>query len=333
MKIFMISGILLLATVVFAVDVGDASVLSSCFSHAELSGKPADLKVGQRHAPDTSSADQTVIYQSLPALTDDAKVIRYVTPDKKQKVVALTFDMCELTTKRAGYDYIAVNALRKFNASATFFMSGKWMKTHPDKAKQIMADPLFEIGNHAWTHGNFGVMAEPQMRKQIEWTQAEYEYLRSELLSSECANALKTAVLHIPESIRLFRYPYGRCRSESLKLVHSYGLKMIQWNVVDGRLKGDYSAEYYAKKLMKKIDSGSIVLLHANGVIKQTGDVVDQLLKLLITEGYKMVTVSDLLETGTPHLEDQCYFRKEGDSLSLDQMYGDGTRHPIRKKK
>ena len=65
---------------------------------------------------------------------------------------------------------------------ATLFMGGKWMRSHSERAMQLMADPLFEIGNHGWSHGNFGIMSEKAMLEQIRWTQAEYELLREEIL-------------------------------------------------------------------------------------------------------------------------------------------------------
>ena len=58
-------------------------------------------------------------------------------------------------------------------------MGGKWMRTHAKRVKQIMRDPLFEIGNHAWSHGNFGIMTPERMREEIQFTQAEYEATRS----------------------------------------------------------------------------------------------------------------------------------------------------------
>ena len=45
---------------------------------------------------------------------------------------------------------------------------------------QLVAEPLFEVGNHAWTHGNFGSARSERMREQIAWTQAQYELVRED---------------------------------------------------------------------------------------------------------------------------------------------------------
>ena len=33
-----------------------------------------------------------------------------------------------------------------------FFISGKWMRSHPEITQQLIEDPLFEAGNHACSH-------------------------------------------------------------------------------------------------------------------------------------------------------------------------------------
>ncbi|MCK7577064.1 MAG: hypothetical protein MZV65_15350 [Chromatiales bacterium] len=58
------------------------------------------------------------------------------------------------------------------------------------QTKQLMADPLFEIGNHAWTHENFRVINTEMVDKQIVWTQAQYEILRDELVTIARQNGI-----------------------------------------------------------------------------------------------------------------------------------------------
>lgn len=130
---------------------------------------------------DSSEPKNYIPTCSLPSLLHTKHgTIRRVEVPAEVKVVALTFDMCELATKTTGYDTDIINFLRLHQIQATLFLGGKWMRTHSERAMQLIADPLFEIGNHAWTHGNFGVMNEAKMREQILWTQAQYQILRSE---------------------------------------------------------------------------------------------------------------------------------------------------------
>ena len=64
---------------------------------------------------------------------------------------------------------------------ATFFAGGKWMRSHPEKTLQLMAEPLFEIGNHSWNHRNFRKLDKKEAEDQVLWTQAQYELLWEEL--------------------------------------------------------------------------------------------------------------------------------------------------------
>ena len=105
--------------------------------------------------------------------------------------ITLTFDLCEQADEVTGYDGELVDTLRAQGVKATFYAGGKWMRSHPERTLQLMADPLFELGNHAWTHGNLRVLQGAEMANQIRWTQAEYERLRDQLL------ALPLSLIHI----------------------------------------------------------------------------------------------------------------------------------------
>ena len=124
---------------------------------------------------------QPVKIRCLPCLRDLQNSIRSVTPAEGRKLVALTFDLCEGKGELAGYDADIVDFLRASKVKATFFAGGKWLQSHPDRAMQLMADPLFEIGNHSWNHPNFRLISEAAMHEQIVRTQAQYEIIWEEL--------------------------------------------------------------------------------------------------------------------------------------------------------
>ena len=67
--------------------------------------------------------------------------IRSVQPRGGRKLVALTFDLCEQADEVTGYDRRIVNYLREKGVKATFYAGGKWLRTHREKAMQLMADP------------------------------------------------------------------------------------------------------------------------------------------------------------------------------------------------
>lgn len=260
---------------------------------------------------------------SLPPLLNTIGTIRRVDVLRDKKVVALTFDMCELATKTTGYDTAIINFLRLHQIPATLFLGGKWMRTHSERAMQLIADPLFEIGNHAWAHGNFGIMSEAKMKEQVLWTQAQYEILRKQVI--EYIKLKNFPLPTIPECMQLFRLPYGRCTEQALKLLAELGFYVIQWDVV-AEVHNNNSIQGLEQYVVKNVKSGSIILFHANCVPIGSATLLKKTVELLKHQGYQFVTVSTLLTMGKPQYTMDGYFTSPGDNLSLDTKFGiDGT--------
>jgi peptidoglycan/xylan/chitin deacetylase (PgdA/CDA1 family) len=249
-----------------------------------------------------------------------------VVPNGGEKLVALTFDLCEKATEVTGYDAELVNLLRAQRVKATFFAGGKWLRTHRERAMQLMADPLFEVGNHAWTHGNLRVLRGQALRDQILWTQAQYELVRERLLALPCAaRAGSTAAAHIPSQPVAFRFPYGACGAIALNEVAEAGLYPIQWSVVTGDPAYGQSAERIVRTVLDQVQPGSIVVAHANGRGWHTAQALALLIPALRVRGYRFVTVRELLAAGRPVAVETCYEHRPGDNLRYDQRFGGGT--------
>lgn len=67
------------------------------------------------------------------------------------RAIALTFDCCG---GRGGdtLDEALVQTLRDNGTPATFFLSGRWVKSNPEATEQLASDSLFEIANHGTHH-------------------------------------------------------------------------------------------------------------------------------------------------------------------------------------
>ncbi len=78
---------------------------------------------------------------------------RYDTTDK---VIALTFDACGGRTG-SGYDRELIDFLTQESIPATLFLSGRWMDANPELARDLAANPLFEIENHGRRHAPLSV--------------------------------------------------------------------------------------------------------------------------------------------------------------------------------
>lgn len=236
------------------------------------------------------------------------------------KYVALTFDYCELCTNVTGYQPEVIKYLRHCNVPATLFMSGKWMQSHEDIAMQLIADPLFEIGNHAWSHANLALTPIDVLDQQVLATQAEYIRIRNQLSQKAIRVGLENEMNLIPTHMTLFRLPYGRCNNASLKRLHQLGFKVIQWSHVG--FEGHIATDAECVKFADSINSGSIILLHGNNVPKHTSAFVKRIVPILKKRGFVFVTVSELIKKGKQTLVNEGYFLKPGDNLNLDSQFG-----------
>lgn len=249
---------------------------------------------------------------ALPPLAPEFRgSIRSVTPKNGEKVIALTFDLCEGGSERSGYDSEIVEYLRREKIRATFFAGGKWLRSHPEEGKTLIADPLFETGNHGWSHKNLRTLHGEEMEREVTRTQEEYALLREELSRSRGAD-------RIPVAPRLFRFPFGACDAEALDFLARRGLYAIQWSVVPGDPSPAAGAEAIAGEIVSRARPGAIIVLHANGRGVNTAEALPLFAPELLRRGYSFVTVSELLEKGTPKIAEDCYELSPGDNLRYD---------------
>ncbi|MBU2549653.1 MAG: polysaccharide deacetylase family protein [Proteobacteria bacterium] len=297
---------------------GSRTIFEACWSARELDAPARDgSDIGQGR--DTSPPERTSPRFARPALPADMRgVIRRVRLPGQVKLAALTFDMCQ-ADRVLGYDAPIVNYLRTHRIPATFFMGGRWMRSHAERTMQIMADPLFEIGNHGWAHRNFRLIDERRMREEAVWVQAQYELIREKLLARpEVRAAGLDEALKIPASPAVFRFPYGTCDDRALNLLAELGLPAIQWNIVSADADRKRTAPRIAAPILSGFQPGSIVIFHANGRNPATAAALPLLVPRLTAQGYRFVTVSRLLEAGPALVVPECYELQPGDNLKYD---------------
>lgn len=307
---------------------GSQKILNNLWTSEQLHGSLADKKI-RKSPSDHSEPNRILAKHHLKPLASDRQgsIRRVRLPDPSKKLVALTFDLCERAAEVTGYDAAVVNYLRDNNIKATFYAGGKWMRSHPEKTKQLMADPQFEIGNHAWTHGNMRVLSVDDLQAQVLWTQAQYELLWEELGKEAQQSGISPAEINkIPALPLSFRYPYGTCGVEALDLMAEQGLPSIQWNIVTADPWGKQTADGIAKTVVQGIKPGSIIIAHANGRGWKTSEALPKFIPALKAQGYEFVTVTELLNAGIAvEATDTCFELKPGDNQFYDQKVGKGT--------
>lgn len=300
--------------------VGSARLLKQLWPGKELTSSYGDILQPKKSEADESMPDYSTV-PPLPSLSNQwLGTVRSVAPKAAKKYIALTLDYCELCTNVNGYQSEVIKYLREHNIPATLFISGKWMRSHPDIMQQLMVDPLFEIGNHAWSHANFALTPIDIIDAQVLATQAQYILLRNQLAAHAKRCGMTEEMKYIPAQPALLRLPYGRCNDVALRRLNELGFKVIQWSSVglEMHLASQAECEVLANQLM----TGSVILLHGNNVPKHTLAFLQKIVTLLQKKGFSFVTVSDLLKIGSPIIVQEGYFVKPGDNLNLDTQFG-----------
>jgi peptidoglycan/xylan/chitin deacetylase (PgdA/CDA1 family) len=253
-------------------------------------------------------------------ITPQVGVIRRVKLKPGDKRIALTFDLCEQPDEISGYQGTIVDFLRQSGTKATFFMGGKWMLTHRERAQQLMSDALFEVGNHTWEHHNLRLFKGRALIGEIRNAQLAYQEVRGELETKQCTRpgTGRLAYEQAQPALSLFRFPFGACDGKSLEAVAGMGLQAIQWDVSAGDPSPGLSAAHMAHDVLEAVHPGSIVLFHANGRGWRTPEALPDIVAHLKAQGYTFVTVSQLMAAGEPEITDRCYDVRPGDADKYD---------------
>ncbi|MFC5527945.1 polysaccharide deacetylase family protein [Cohnella yongneupensis] len=188
-----------------------------------------------------------------------------------EKVIALTFD----DGPHPRYTPQILDLLKQYHANATFFVVGKKIKLYPDVLKRELNEG-HEIANHTYSHAFL-----------TKGTNMKYEINKTEQTIFSVAGIRS----------QLFRPPGGFYNEDLVRLVKQEGYKMIMWSWhLDTR---DWSLPGVARivnKVLKNASSGDIVLFHdyvEGGT--QTVEALKRILPELEKQGYRFVTVSELL--------------------------------------
>lgn len=194
-----------------------------------------------------------------------------------QKVIALTFDI-SWGDKRA---VPIIEVLQKKNvASATFFVSSPWVKSHPDIVKKIV-DAGFEIGSHGHKHENYSSLNDEEIREQIQTAH--------QIITDATGKA--------PQLIRL---PNGDFDKRVLRIAEELNYTVIQWDT-DSLDWKNIGVEQIVNRVVGKAHPGDIILMHASDSSEQTHLALPVIIDKLRDQGYEFVTVSQLLQQTETH--------------------------------
>ena len=190
-----------------------------------------------------------------------------------RKVVALTFDC---GSSAAGVASI-LKTLHRTDATATFFLTGRFAETYPRRARAIAA--RYPIGNHTYGHAHLTSLSSSGVVAEVR----------------RAARAIRAAARRDPRP--LFRFPYGDRDARTIALVNGLGYGAIGWTVDtlgwQGRSAGR-SVGSVVERVLSALRPGAIVLMHAGAAPDGStldADALPRLITALRRRGYELVTV------------------------------------------
>jgi peptidoglycan/xylan/chitin deacetylase (PgdA/CDA1 family) len=303
-----------LAVAFGAAESASAQDTAACWTPAELAHRPGEEKIQKKIKNASIAPPQRALASYSPA--PQRGIVRRVKLPAGKKLIALTFDLCEQPSEIAGYQGGIVDYLRANRIKATFFVGGKWMLSHRDRAQQLIADGLFEVANHAWAHRNLRNLSGRALTDEVRNVQLAYEQVRDDLAAKQCIgmDGRTPAAQQAPRRLGLFRFPFGACSPEALAEVAAQGLLPIQWDVSSGDPAVGLPATTMTQNVLASVRPGSIVLFHANGRGWSTEAALPGIVTALRAKGYEFATVTELLAAGEPVMSETCYDSRPGDT-------------------
>lgn len=180
-------------------------------------------------------------------------------------VIALTFDDGPYP-KVTGH---ILDVLEKNGVCATFFVLGSRIEGHEDMLTRM--DELgCEIGNHSFSHADLTRLSKADCQRELSDTDAEIRRVTGHEAS-------------------VVRPPYGYYNKTVMSAAER---PLILWTVDTNDWRGKAPGEI-ADYVIQQAKEGSVILMHDQQT--QTADAMEMIIPTLIDEGFRFVTVSELI--------------------------------------
>lgn len=199
----------------------------------------------------------------------------YYAQDTEEKVLYLTFD-CGYEN---GNTAPILDALKKHQVPATFFVVGNFISTSPDLVKRMAAEGHI-VGNHTYHHPDMSkISTSDAFAKELNDLEALYQETTGKAMT------------------KFYRPPQGKYSQSNLQMAKDLGYKTFFWSLayVDWYQDKQPTKEEAFKKLLGRIHPGAIVLLHSTS--STNASILDELLTKWEEMGYTFQTLDHLTES------------------------------------
>jgi len=189
--------------------------------------------------------------------------------DTREKKVAFSFEILW----EEGYLEEVLEVLNEKKINGTFFLTGEWVENHPELSEEILQKGN-EVGNHSMSHRSLLFMSEKEIYREI----SSFTSLTRELFD------------YTPS---LFRPPFGEYNHLVVETASRENYITVLWSI-ESR---DYTleeGEKVKKHVLDNLHPGAIINIKVNS--RASSSVLPLMIKEIKNRGYKMVTVSELME-------------------------------------
>lgn len=199
----------------------------------------------------------------------------YYASDTDEKVIYLTFD-CGYEN---GNTAPILDALKKHNVSAAFFVVGTFVDSNPDLVKRMVEEGHI-VGNHTYHHPDMSKISTSEaFSKELTDVESRYEQITGQPMH------------------KFYRPPQGKYSTDNLQMAKDLGYKTFFWSLayVDWYQDKQPTKEEAFDKLLGRIHPGAIVLLHSTS--KTNAEILDELLSKWEEMGYAFKTIDQISES------------------------------------
>lgn len=193
------------------------------------------------------------------------------------KAVALTVDLGESLAPESLRSILATLEAR--NLHITFFLTGWFIRTHPDLLAEIHARG-HDLANHTETHPHCCRVTAARLREELATVEQR-------LIDQGLALTLPL----------LWRPPFGESNPAVVRTAADSGYRTVAWSATSLDYDPGTAPARAAQTILRYTQPGGIILCHATRVSQQA---IPAVLASLDAQGYQVLTVAKLLERAAP---------------------------------
>lgn len=201
----------------------------------------------------------------------------YFIGDTTQNTIYLTFD-CGYEN---GNTEPILDALKKHDVKATFFVVGNFLENSPEIVKRMIAEG-HTVGNHTYHHLDMSsISSMDAFKKETQDVENLFEQITGTPIT------------------KFYRPPQGKYNIENLKMAQELGYHTFFWSLayVDWYQDKQPTKDEAFGKLLKRIHPGAIVLLHSTS--STNAQILDELLTKWEEMGYTIKPLTELAGAAT----------------------------------